>query len=269
MLAQSVATQPRPEAGKPPVDLPSPMVDPLMGACRFGDETLPEPLPPEPFGVLLDWMSLAGGSGDAAKKVQPNPNAMTLGVVDSAGVPSVRVVLARGVDVARGFVTFYTNYQSAKGRAIGETPGAPVALGFFWDDLDRQVCIRGLAARSPERESDSYFNHRPVASRIAAWASNQSEPLTSRAQLLKQNEDAQARFGYREGMSAAAEAELVVPRPPWWGGVRVYAHSVQLWRGHSARLHDRAEWTRDLMAAEVDGVPGFVGGDWRVTRLQP
>jgi pyridoxamine 5'-phosphate oxidase len=240
------------------------MVDPLMGRCEFGEETLPEVLPPEPFGLVMEWMKLA-----ADQKAQPNPNAMTLAVVDASGTPSVRVVLARGVDAGRGFVTFYTNYRSVKGRAIGEEPGAYVALGFFWDGLDRQVCIRGLAARSPERDSDAYFNHRPVASRIGAWASNQSEQLTSRAQLLKQNEEAEKRFGYHEGMSAAEEAGLVVPRPAWWGGIRVFAQSVQLWRGNKRRLHDRAAWTRELKVGEVDGVPGFVGGAWSAVRLQP
>lgn len=248
------------------------MVDPLSGRAAFSDETLPAALPAEPFGLVMEWMRLAGGNGEDKKKVQPNPNAMTVATVDSRGAPSVRVVLARGVDASRGIVTFYTNYKSEKGRAIGVEggrAGAQLALGFFWDDLDRQVCIKGLAARATAAESDAYFNHRPVLSRIAAWASQQSEPIASREQLLRQNEEAERRFGYVKGMSAAAEAELVVPRPEWWGGVRVYAQSVQLWRGHSNRLHDRAEWTRDLMPAQVDGVAGFVGGAWRVTRLQP
>src|SRR3569832_1543798 len=99
-------------------------------------------------------MRAAAGNGDAAKKTQPNPNAMTLATVDASGTPSVRVVLARAVDPARGIVTFFTNYRSAKGRAIGEAPGAQVALGFFWDHLDHQASIRGLAARSPASESD-------------------------------------------------------------------------------------------------------------------
>lgn len=249
------------------------MVDPLMGACTFSNETLPEVLPTEPFGLLMEWMRLAAGesgsSGGPASKVQPNPNAMTLATVDADGRPSVRVVLARGVDAQRGVVTFFTNYSSRKGRAIGDRAGARVALGFFWDDLDRQVTVEGLAARSPAGESDSYFNRRPVASRVSAWASNQSEPLSGRSQLLEQNNEAERRFGYRPGMSPAEEAALVVPRPAWWGGIRVYAERVQLWRGHSARLHDRAEWRRDLTPAEIDGVPGFVGGQWRATRLQP
>ena len=97
-----------------------------MGRCDFGDETLHEVLPAEPFGLVVDWMRLA-----ADQKSQPNPNAMTLATVDSAGVPSVRVVLARGVDPQRGFVTFYTNYRSAKGKAIGASatraPAAPLS----------------------------------------------------------------------------------------------------------------------------------------------
>lgn len=245
------------------------MVDPLSGSCRFSDETLPDPLPGEPFGLLMEWMRLAAGNGDATKKVQPNPNAMTLATVDPDGTPSVRVVLARGVDVERGFVTLYTNYTSRKGRAIGVEPGARVALGFFWDDLDRQISIEGRAALSPAQESDRYFQSRPVASRIAAWASNQSQPLASREQLLKQNDEAERRFGYREGMNEADLALLTVPRPPHWGGIRVYASRVQLWRGHSHRLHDRASWSRELSAEQVDGVEGFAGGAWSVTRLQP
>ncbi|MFT3686607.1 MAG: pyridoxal 5'-phosphate synthase [Phycisphaerales bacterium] len=245
------------------------MVDPLSARVSFSNQTLPAQLPAEPFTLLTEWMHAAAGNNNAAKKTQPNPNAMTLATVDGAGMPSVRIVLARAIDPAKGVVTFYTNYRSAKGRAIGDEPGARVALGFFWDHLDRQVCIRGLAARSPASESDAYFRSRPVTSRIAAWASNQSEPITSRDQLLHQNEEAEQRFGYRKGMSPAEEAELVVPRPSWWGGIRVYVQSVQLWLGSTERLHDRAEWSRELSPAEIDGVPGFTGGSWRSTRLQP
>lgn len=218
----------------------------------------------------MEWMHAAAGNGDATKKTQPNPNAMTLATVNAAGVPTVRVVLARALDPAAGTVTFYTNYRSTKGRAIEDnTPAAPVALGFFWDHLDRQASIRGLAARTSETDSDAYFQSRPVASRIAAWASSQSEPLASRDQLLRQNEQARRRFGYTPGMNPADEARLTVPRPPWWGGFRVYAQSVQLWLGDTGRLHDRAEWSRELTPAEIHATPGFTGGPWKATRLQP
>lgn len=247
-----------------------PIVAALSGACSFAGLTLPDPLPASPIPLFMEWMGLA-----ATSKTQPNPNAMTLATVDEAGHPSARIVLARRVDAARGYVVFFTNYEGAKGRELIARPEA--ALCFHWDHLDRQVRISGPVTRSPQSESDDYFRSRPVMSRIAAWASDQSRPLASRAELIEKNAAAERRFGLdpatprdEQGRPAKEiEAGLNVPRPPHWGGFRVWARRVELWLGHPARLHDRAAWTRTLTPATVDGAAGYEGGEWSGGRLQP
>jgi pyridoxamine 5'-phosphate oxidase len=211
--------------------------------------------------VLLEWMTLA-----ATNKTQPNPNAMSLSTVDADGTPSVRVVLARSIDVKAGTVTFYTNYTSRKGRAIGAT--GRVAAGFFWDQLDRQGSIEGIAMPVSGSESDAYFKSRHPMSRVAAWASDQSQPLGRREELLAKDAAMVERFapGYTEAM----RDEIVVPRPAHWGGFRIYVSAIELWLGHTHRLHDRARWTRTLRPAMVDGVAGMEGASaWVATRLQP
>jgi len=234
---------------------------PMLGnACAFSDETLPEPLPAEPLGLFMQWLELA-----TSRKSQPNPNAMTLATVGVDGQPSARVVLARRVDVGRGYVVFYSNYHSRKGEEIAG--GGKVALCFHWDQLDRQVRMEGVATMSPPTESDAYFNARPPLSRLAAWASDQSRPVASRQELLDQNHRVEARFGL--GAPGVDVASVQVPRPPHWGGYRVWLKRVELWRGHTNRLHDRAVWERSLTPAAVDRAPGFVGGAWASTRLQP
>ncbi len=248
-------------------------VDPntaLGAACTFPGRTLPDDLPPDPMPIVQAWLSEA-----AEKKVQPNPGAMTLATVDVHGEPRARIVLARRFDAARGYVVLFTNYESDKGQELAAHPVA--SLVFHWDHLDRQVRISGPVTRSPAKESDEYYASRPVMSRLAGWASDQSRPLDSRHALLRKNADAERRFGLRpdeprdeRGVpSPDVQARLVVPRPPHWGGFRVWARRVELWLGHPARLHDRAVWERELRASEVDGVPGHVGGTWRSTRLQP
>lgn len=235
----------------------------LAGACSFKGETLPEALPGEPFGLFTTWLADAG-----AAKAQPNPNAMTLATVDERGRPVARVVLARGIDSARGFVTFYTNRQSAKGGQL-ERGGVGHAAGLFhWDHLERQVRIEGPVTRCTDVESDAYFASRPVLSRVAAWASQQSRPLVDRAQLIEQYRAALTRFGL-EDREPPRGTSVNVPRPPHWGGYRLWAERVELWLGHANRLHDRAEWTRPLTPATVDGVAGFEGGAWTSRRLQP
>lgn len=247
----------------------------LSGACAFANLELPTPLPAEPFALLQAWLAEAG-----QRRTQPNPNAATLATVDPDGRPAARVVLIRDLDARRGVLTFYTNYQSRKGTAIAHEPR--VALCMHWDHLDRQVRVEGLAVPSPGWESDRYFASRPVMSRVAAWASDQSRPIESRTALLARFEDAAARFGVpadapRDGkgdIPDRAAALISVPRPPHWGGFRVVASAVELWHGHSARLHDRARWERTLTPASLDEPdgstwPGYAGGAWTVTRLQP
>lgn len=247
------------------------MVDPahpssaLTGVCKFTNLTLPERLPRDPFGTVVEWLELA-----AKEKVQPNPNAMSLATVGMDGQPSCRIVLCRRIDPDRGYLVFYTNYLSHKGRDIAANPKAAVC--FHWDDLDRQVRIEGIVSPSPAKESDAYFNGRPLLSRVAAWASAQSRPLDSRELLIKKEAQARAKFGVPpDGAEPTPDPQPVphVPRPDYWGGYRLWATRVELWLGHTNRLHDRAVWERALAPDLVDGVPGFSGGSWRATRLQP
>ncbi len=247
----------------------------LSGTCAFANLELPSPLPAEPFALMQAWLAEAG-----QRRTQPNPNAATLATVDPDGRPSARVVLIRDLDANRGVLKFYTNYQSRKGQAIMREPR--VALCMHWDHLDRQVRVEGIAVPSPGWESDRYFASRPVMSRVAAWASQQSRPIESRDALLVHFEEAAVRFGVpanapRNGkgdVPAETAALLSVPRPPYWGGFRVVASAVELWLGHTARLHDRARWERTLTPASLDepdgsSWKGYAGGLWNVTRLQP
>jgi len=167
-------------------------------------------------------------------------NAMTLATASADGRPSARIVLLKDFD-ARGFV-FYTNYDSAKGRDLAANPRA--SLLFFWPELERQVRIDGSVARVDGAESDAYYASRPLASRIGAWASPQSEPIPGKAWLLAKA----AEMGLRHGLNPA--------RPPHWGGYRVQPQAVEFWQGRPSRLHDRLRYTR-----ADDG--------WRRQRLAP
>lgn len=226
-------------------------------------EALPEPLPPEPMGLLCAWL---GEARDG--RVQPNPDSMALATVEPDGGPSVRMVLAKQVRADPGYVVFYTNYRSRKGRALEANPEA--AAVFHWDSLSRQARIRGPVVLSPAGESDAYFRTRPLISRLAAWASRQSEPLVSRAALMEQVGQVMERFGIG-AKELLGEAEAEIPRPPFWGGYRLWARRVELWVGGSGRAHDRGVWTRSLEAGEAGaGEAGaFTPGAWSAQRLQP
>jgi pyridoxamine 5'-phosphate oxidase len=198
-----------------------------------GDETIFGR--PEPIGLFVDWL------GDA-KATEPNDaNAMALSTVDAAGAPDSRMVLLKDVD-ARGF-TFYSNRESAKGLDLGARPRA--ALLFHWKSLRRQVRVRGAVEPVTAAEADAYFASRARESRIGAWASDQSRPLDSRAELEAAIARESARF---EGVD--------VPRPDRWTGWRLVPDSVEFWRDRPFRLHDRLRFDRD-------------GDAWARTRLWP
>lgn len=217
---------------------------------------LPDPLPAEPMKLFQSWFDEAH-----ERKVQPNPNAMTLATADEHGVPSARIVLCKGMDAAEGSVTFYTNRQSRKGRELARGVASVV---FHWDVLDRQVRIEGPVEEVSDEESDAYYASRRWESRVGAWASAQSEPLASREALFERITDAIMELDIDLGALMRGE-DVVIPRPPFWGGYRLIAQRVELWMGGTGRVHDRAEWIR-----EVTGERGSRQlGAWRSTRLQP
>lgn len=188
----------------------------------------------EPLRQFDTWFEQALEAG------VPEPNAMTLATVGSDGRPSTRIVLVKGFD-ARGIV-WYTNYGSRKGRELAVNPLA--ALQFHWVEIERVVRIEGQVEKVDAAESDAYFATRPLDSRIGAWASPQSEVISSRAVLVAQA----ARY--------AAQFALSPPRPPHWGGYRLVPDAWEFWQGRRSRLHDRLRYRKD-------------GGRWIRERLAP
>lgn len=167
---------------------------------------------------------------EEAKRAQPkDPNAMSLATVDGEGRPSVRVVLLKDFD-ERGFV-FYTNHQSRKGRSGHATKVA--ALNFHWPSLDAQVRIEGALEVVTDAEADAYFASRPRDSQIGAWASRQSEVLSSREELEQRVMEFTKKY---DGQS--------VPRPPHWSGFRVLPDRIEFWKAHPFRLHWRDSYER-------------------------
>jgi pyridoxamine 5'-phosphate oxidase len=215
---------------------------------------LPEPLPADPLPLLNDWLREA-----RAKTRLPNWNSMALATVGPDQHPSVRIVLCKELVMAPGYLVFYTNYQSPKARDIDQQPR--VAAVFYWNEPGRQVRVDGVAVPSPTSESDQYFSTRDVDSRLGAWASQQSQPIASRKELLEQFEGAEQRFC---GNNAREDAEI--PRPPAWGGYRLWLDTVELWVSAPARMHDRGRWQRELEPAQNGA---FAGSAWVATRLQP
>jgi pyridoxamine 5'-phosphate oxidase len=190
---------------------------------------------PDPIEQFRVWLAAAREAGIY------EPEAMTVSTVDAEGRPAARYVLLRGLD-ERGYC-FYTNYRSAKARALAAHPYA--ALTFGWLQIHRSVRVEGPVERLPEAESDAYFAGRPRAARISAWASPQSEVISSREELERAAAAVERRF-------AGAE----IPRPPHWGGFLVRPERIELWQGRSGRLHDRLRYER-------------AGAGWRIERLAP
>ena len=190
----------------------------------------------DPFAQFARWFEQAVESGI------PEPNAMSLATVADSGQPWLRTVLLKLYD-QHGFV-FFTNYSSRKAAQIAAN--AKVALLFPWVALARQVKITGAASKIPFTESLRYFATRPRGSQIGAWASPQSQVISSRSLLEAQVDEIKRKF-----------AEGQVPLPSFWGGYRVEPYTIEFWQGRENRLHDRFEYRREQ------------SGPWRVQRLAP
>lgn len=232
------------------------MIDPCS-ATR-----LPTELPADPMHWAKAWLDQ-----EFEKGVLRNPHAMAAATVDGNGRPTARMVLCKEFVAEPGYVVFYTNYKSDKARHLQNSNN--ISLLFYWDASGRQVRLEGEAIRSPAEESDAYFATRDWASQLGAWGSDQSSPLESRAALIAQVGKRAMKLGVgaaRNFKSIAVADRPFIPRPPHWGGYRVWPRRIELWIEGADRIHDRARWERSL---ERKDDYTFAAGEWTGTRLQP
>ena len=204
----------------------------------YGEAGL-ESLPHDPFDAFGMWLKQAHEN-----TVIVEANAMVLSTLSSDSHIETRTVLLK--DISDGGFTFFTNYESRKAHAINLN--THVSLLFPWYAMERQIAISGIAEKVSEQESDEYFATRPWGSQIGAWASHQSSPLSSRAELEQRVEGASQKWP--EGTN--------VPRPEHWGGYRVMPLTIEFWQGRYSRLHDRLRYERTNTSA-----------DWELNRYYP
>jgi len=211
-----------------------------MSVANIRREYLGQPLSevhsdPDPMRQFAHWF-------EQVRHTESDPTAMALATASPDGRPSVRTVLLKGMD-DRGYI-FYTNYESRKAREMEATGRA--SLLFFWASVERQVRIDGTVERISPVESDTYFETRPLDSRLSVYASKQSEAIESRDVLEEAFERVRRTYG-----------EGPVPRPEWWGGYRVVPDEFEFWQGRTSRLHDRLRYVKQP------------DGSWRRERLAP
>ena len=190
----------------------------------------------DPFEIARQWLA-------EAERAEPNdPNAIALSTVDANGLPNARMVLLKSID-ADSFV-FYTNYDSAKAQEIEQ--GGKAAFVMHWKSLRRQIRVRGDVVREDGPEVDAYYESRSLKSRLGAWASKQSRPLSSRASLMAEVAKVTATHGSSP------------KRPPFWGGYRITPVEIEFWADGAFRLHDRFRWTKNAEQSR-----------WEINRLSP
>lgn len=194
----------------------------------------------DPFVLAQSWLA-------EAEKSEPNdPNAIALATVDADGLPNVRMVLLKEIEApadGNGAFVFYTNYGSKKAEEIASGKAAFV---MHWKSLRRQIRVRGLVTREEGPQADAYYASRSLKSRLGAWASQQSQPLSSRTALMA------------EVAKITAQKGLNPPRPPFWGGFRIRPVEIEFWADGDFRLHDRFRWRRENSSQP-----------WDVQRLNP
>jgi pyridoxamine 5'-phosphate oxidase len=203
-----------------------------LGGLRRAD------LDANPIAQFKKWFEQAT---KALAQKEIDVNAATLATADKNGKPSARIILLKGLD-ERGFI-FFTNYGSRKGRELSENPNA--SLVFYWQQLERQVCIAGLVKKTSREESEKYFKSRPRGSQLAAWASNQSDVVADRVALEAKWNEMEKKFPNE------------VPLPPNWGGFILKPERIEFWQGRASRLHDRFCYTRQK------------NNSWKLERLAP
>ncbi len=190
----------------------------------------------DPFEIARAWLA------EAEKTEINDPNAIALSTVDAEGLPNVRMVLLK--DIEPDAFVFYTNYGSQKAREIEQAGKA--AFVMHWKSLRRQIRVRGLTEKEDGPAADAYFESRSLKSRLGAWASDQSQPLNSRAELMGKVAKMTTKFGTNP------------PRPSFWGGIRIRPVEIEFWADGAFRLHDRFVWRRSAVAS-----------DWEIDRLSP
>ena len=190
----------------------------------------------DPFAIARAWLA-------EAEQTEPNdPNAIALSTVDADGLPNARMVLLKEIEA--GAFVFYTNYGSAKAQEIDKAGKA--AFVMHWKSLRRQIRVRGIVSKEEGPRADAYYKSRSLKSRLGAWASQQSRPLSSRGALMAEVAKVTAQHGPNP------------ERPPFWGGYRITPLEIEFWADGAFRLHDRFRWSRP-----------DISSDWQVARLNP